>query len=202
MLYYYVDLETNGLSVEYHEVTEISIIRCSDLKQLTRFIKIEHPEKTSPQALTATGRTYADLKKGISKEEAVNDCHNFILSDGAPSAEHRCFIGHNVWSFDRRFCIALWEKVGKVFPASYWLDTKPMAKEYTKKLGMVKPSLTLKSCLGFCNIKARGKEHTAVSDTQNGYILYDYLKKHGVDHLQFIKKHELEEQPNDEEENE
>lgn len=200
MNYFLLDVETNGLDSKVHEVSEISIIRCADLKQMTRLIKIERPEKTSPRALEATGRTFADLKKGISKEEAVEACHNFILSDDAPSPEHRCIIGHNVFAFDRRFVIELWNKCGKVFPATFWLDTKVMAKEYAKKNGMVKPSLTLKSCLGFCNIKPRGKEHTAVSDTQNNYILYDFLKKNGVDHLPYIKRHDLEENYNSDDE--
>jgi DNA polymerase III epsilon subunit-like protein len=71
MFYYVLDVETTGLKCDWHEVTEISLIRCSDRHQLTKYIKAEHPWRASPEALSATGRTKQDLLKGISKFEAV-----------------------------------------------------------------------------------------------------------------------------------
>lgn len=188
MLHYYViDLETNGLKCDWHETSEISLIRCSDRHQLSRFIKIKHPERTSGEALHVTGRTLEDLQKGDPAESVVKIFDDFIISDGQTN-ENRVFIGHNV-SFDRRFVYDLWGKFGKIFPGNLWLDTKTMAKQYANlTLGMVKPKLTLGACLEFTGIKARGTAHNAVSDTQNTYILHNSLVKYGVDYLPAIKR--------------
>jgi DNA polymerase III epsilon subunit-like protein len=109
MNYYIIDVETTGLKVAYHEVTQISIIRCADRFQLNRFIRAEYPQRVDPRALEATGRKRADILVGINRAEAVEACESFIKED-EQTPEHRCFIGHNV-SFDRRFVYELWSSL-------------------------------------------------------------------------------------------
>lgn len=185
--FYVIDVETNGLDSKRHEITEISIIRCEDRFQLAKFIKIEHPERTSREALNATNRTMADLKNGIPAVEAVNAVDNFLQEDGL-TAEYRCMIAHNA-SFDRRFVYALWNKYNKMFNAVCWLDTKPAVKSYVQRnLGIEKPKLTLQASLDMLTIKARGIAHSAISDTQNTYILHNHLLKQGFDFLPHIKR--------------
>ena len=76
-------------------MVEISVIRAQDRMQITRQIKCLSPERSSFDALKATGKTLADLEIGISKEQAINDVHKFLELDGANAAS-RCLIGHNV----------------------------------------------------------------------------------------------------------
>lgn len=195
--YFTIDIESLGLKCGYHEITEVSIINNTDRRQLSKFIWPEHPERVSQEALDVTGRTRADLLKGIPKKEAVEMFDKFINQDGL-TPEHRVMIGHNV-SFDRRFVHHLWGSLGKVFPANLWLDTKTLAKEYlTKQLGIIKPKLTLHASLEQCGIKPKLAAHNAINDTQSTYILHNHLIKNNIDYLPFIKRH-LHEEANDSE---
>lgn len=185
--YYIVDTETNGLKASWNEVTQISIIRCSDRNQLSKYIKIEYPSRTNPEALKVTNRTMADLLKGQSKEEVVKACDDFFAQDDA-SEEARCLIAHNS-SFDKRFCHALWESCGKKLPVNLWLCTMACSKYHlTRKLGIEKPSVKLDSCMDHFGLTKRGISHNAIVDTQNTYILYEHLKKESFDFLPYIKR--------------
>lgn len=187
LIYYLVDLESSGLSLERNEVTQISIIRCSDRHQLSKYIKAEHPETASDEALRITNRTRADLLKGDSKESVVEFCDDFFKQDGA-TPEHRCMVGHNVHRFDQRFTHELWRKCGKQFQAHLWLDTLPFTKAYAKKFGIESPSFNLPSSLNILKIAAKGVAHNAITDSQNNYRLWKKLMESGVDHLDHIKR--------------
>jgi len=188
MIHYYVtDVETTGLRSGYHEVTQISIIRCSDRNQLNKYIKAEHVNRTSPRALEVTGRTYADLSKGEDKEPVVDFCDKFFNEDGA-SPEERCIIGHNVHRFDRRFLHHLWQSVNKKFPANLWLDTLPSTKKFASQKGIASDNFKLDSCLTVIGATPRPGGHNAVVDTQNTYILWKGLEKDGMDLLPFTQR--------------
>lgn len=186
--YFILDVETNGLSAQVHEVSQLSIIRCSDLVQLSRYVKIEHPEKTSREALIKTGRTYNDLLKGDEKLEVIDRVEKFLAEDGSHPDE-RCGVAHNA-SFDRRFLKAMWESVGKKFPVNNWLDTRPMAKKYAMKLGLEKPSMTLENILKFAEIKGFSNFHNAIDDTRNLYLFWKKSLDLGIDYLDCIKRDE------------
>lgn len=188
LFYYVVDVESTGLRPSWHEVTQISVIRCSDQNQLSRYIKAEYPERASKEALQVTGRTVADLSTGDPKNKVVELFHNWILQDGK-NEEGRCFIAHQA-SFDKNFCHALWGSVGKKFPANLWLDTKAFAKSWAIKLGIEKPSLTLQSSLEFTGIKpVKGVAHEAIADTRNCFLLWKKGMEQGLDHLACIKRY-------------
>lgn len=183
--YYTIDTETTGLNPDIHEVTQISIIRCSDKHQLDKYIKAEFPERATPQALAVTNRTYNDLLKGEDKLSVVEFCEKFIEEDNL-TPEHRCFIAHSA-SFDRKFCYKLWGSVNKKFPANLWLDTKEYTRSLAKKLGIAKPKLTLQASMELAGVKAKSGAHNALVDTQNAYLLWKKLMSE-VDHLNHIKR--------------
>lgn len=185
--FYIIDVETTGLKCGYHEVTQISIIRCTDRYQLNKFIRAEYPRRVDPRALEATGRKPSDLLIGVDKLEAIEACEKFLAED-QQTPEHRCIIGHNV-SFDRRFVYELWNSQKRNFPAICWLDTMSCAKQFmTKTLGLEKPKKGLHDALQNCGLKPRSGAHNAVSDTQNTYILHHHLSKQGFDFLPHIKR--------------
>jgi len=189
MLHYYViDTETTGLKPAYHEITQISIIRCTDRHQLSKFIKAEHPRRATPIALEITGRTMQDIQHGESKEAVVAAVDKFFAADGV-TAEHRCMVAHNA-PFDKNFCHALWDSVGSKFQAICWLDTKTLAKAWANKLGIIKPKLTLTASLEFTGLTPVDPGvHNAISDSRNTYLLMKRGMDEGLDHLACIKRY-------------
>lgn len=188
LTYYVIDTETTGLSAKIHDVTQISIIRCSDLVQLSRYIKAERPENASREALIKTGRTYQDILKGDAKIDVIKRVEDFLNEDGL-TPDHRCAVAHNS-NFDMRFLNATWESVGKKFPINNWLDTRPMAKKYAMKLGLEKPSMTLENILKFAEIKGFSNFHNAIDDTRNLYLFWKKSVDLGIDYLDCIKRYE------------
>lgn len=188
IIYYCTDVESTGLSSQKHETVQISIIRCTDRHQLSKYIIAEHPETASPEALKITGKTYADLLKGDRKEDVVDFCHSFFEQDGL-TPEHRCIVGHNVHRFDMRFLHTLWSKVGKEFPANLWLDTIPFTKAYAKKFGISSPGgFNLRASLDLVNIEVKHELHNALIDTQYNYRLWKKLMESGVDYVNHMKR--------------
>lgn len=186
IVYYVVDTETNGLKVGHHEITQISIIRCEDKVQMSRYIKIDHPDRSSEDALKITNRTIEDLKKGISKEEAIDLFSSFFEEDEKTS-EHRCVIAHNA-SFDRRHLYSMWGSLNKKFPADLWLDSKELGRSFAKKQGIIKPKLDLGNMLKIAGISPREGAHNAIIDTQNTYLLWKKMIDSNVDYLPLIKR--------------
>ncbi|HVI40054.1 MAG TPA: 3'-5' exonuclease [Anaerovoracaceae bacterium] len=190
--YYVIDTETTGFSPGWHEMTQISIIRCSDRHQLSKLIKAEYPKRVSPQALEVTNRTMKDLLVGDTRANVVEAVDSFLLSDGLTD-EHRCMIAHNA-PFDKNFCHALWASVGKKFPAICWLDTKTFAKLWANKLGLEKPKLTLAASMENVGLKPIDPGiHNAISDSRNTYLLWKRGMDEGLDHLACIKRYPHEE---------
>jgi DNA polymerase III epsilon subunit-like protein len=187
LAYYIIDTETNGLKSGYHTMTEIGIIRATDRVQLWRNIKCETPERSSFDALAITKKTLADLERGYSREEVVAECEKFFAEDGLTPA-HRCIVGHNIFTFDKRFLFALWESVGKEFPATLWLDTIPMTKQYAKDIGLIKPRVNLHAACDIVGVKKLSDSHNAKVDSRNTYLLWKNLvEDKKIDHLPFVK---------------
>lgn len=185
--YYILDTETTGLRANYHEMTEIGIIRADDRVQLWKQIRCDYPERASFDALAITKKTLADLANGEEKARVVEACDNFFAQDGL-TAQHRCIVGHNIHSFDKRFLFALWESVGKTFPATLWLDTIPMTKHYAKIIGLVKPKVNLHAACDIVGVKKISEAHNAKVDSRNSYLLWKNLvEDKKVDYLPFIK---------------
>lgn len=186
LIYYVLDCETTGLSTVTQEMCEISIIRCHDRLQLSEVIKCERPEAASADALRITNKTFDDLLKGNAKEYVVDRVDRFLSEDGL-TPNHRVCIGHNV-SFDRRFCYALWDKVGKEFQINLWLDSMALTKIYAKQMGLIKPKVNLNASCDMLGIKKLAGQHSAKGDTRNTYLLWKNLtEKHGIDSLPLIK---------------
>jgi len=185
--YYILDVESTGLKLGYHEITQISVLRYSDKTQMTKFIRPEYPERTSQQALDATGRTRADLYKGEPKEVVVAAIDAFIVQDKL-TPEHRVCVGHSI-GFDKNFCQTLWARLGKKFPMSLFLDTKTLAKMWAKQLGIEKPRLTLEASLSNAGLKPLDMNfHDAAADARNCYLLLKKGIDYGLDHLSLVKR--------------
>lgn len=187
LAYYVIDTETTGLKPDWHEITQISIIRFEDRHQISKFIRARYPKRANPEALRITGKTEADLRIGEDRVTAVEAIDKFIRSDGLTD-EHRCMIAHNA-PFDKNFCHALWKSVGKVFPAICWADSKTLAKTWAVKLGIEKPKLSLAAALEFTGIVPVPGQHNAISDSRNTYLLWKKGVESGVDYFPAIKRY-------------
>lgn len=186
LCYYVIDTETTGIKCNYHEITEIGIVRCSDKMLLWRNLRCKYPERASYDALAITNKTIEDLHYGSDPSEVVDLCNKFFNEDGLTPA-HRCIICHNV-SFDKRFLHALWEQEGKSFPANLWLDTMSLTREYAKKMGMIKPKINLQASCDMLGIKKSAGIHNAKSDSKNTFLLHKALvEDKKIDALPFIK---------------
>lgn len=196
LLYYVIDTETTGLKANYHEMTEIGIIRCTDRVQLWRQIKCEYPERANFDALAITKKSMADLERGYLKANVLEECEKFFAEDGATPA-HRCIVAHNA-PFDRKFLHALWEQHGKTFPANLWLDTISLTKDFLKRtdnstLNIVKTatgrvSTQLHACCDMVGVKKISEAHNAKVDSRNTYLLFKNLTEvQKMDHLPHIK---------------
>jgi DNA polymerase III alpha subunit (gram-positive type) len=184
--FYVLDLETTGLSKDIHEITELCLIRAEDRMTLNRQVKVNHPENASFDAMKITGKSFDDLKKGISPIQLIKDVEDFLAQDGIPPS-HKCLIGHNLTAFDRVFLWKLWEDNNKKFGFDMYLDTLHMARDYGKKIGLIKPKLSLGASCDLLQIKKVAGEHNASSDTKNTYFLWERLMKE-VDYLKHIKR--------------
>ena len=184
--YYVIDTETTGLKANYHEMTEIGIIRCTDRVQVHRCIKCENPERANFDALAITKKTMDDLSQGFERSAVVAECNKFFNEDGAtPSA--RVIIGHNI-GFDRRFLHALWESQGQEFPAHLWLDTIDLTKAYLKIIGIKTRKVNLHASCDYVGIKKISEAHNAKVDSRNTYLLHrDLVEIKNIDYLPFIK---------------
>jgi DNA polymerase III epsilon subunit-like protein len=184
--YLVVDLESNGIKCGYHEVNEISIIRCSDRMQLTEFIKCDYPERSNLDALNITKKTLADLSMGNSKEKVIDKIDKFLNEDGLSSG-HRCLIAHNA-AFDRRFLHKMYESVGKKLEADLWLCTMALTRAYAKSIGIIKPRVNLHASIELVGIKKFADKHNSKVDSRNTYLLWkDLVENKKVDYLSHIK---------------
>lgn len=189
--YYVIDTETTGLKTNYHEMTEIGIIRCTDRVQVWRQIKCDYPERANFDALAITKKTMADLERGYDKHAVVAECDKFFAEDGLTPA-HRCIVAHNA-PFDKKFLQALWDQCGKQFPAHLWLCTMALSRDYAKKQGLMakgmpKQKVNLHASCDLVGIKKISEAHNAKVDSRNTYLLYKNLvEDKKVDYLPFIK---------------
>lgn len=192
--YYILDTETTGLSSDIHEIVQVSVLRFADKFQTTRNVKAKHPERASPEALRITKKTINDLKFGDERSDVVKELTEFFMEDDSQTT-HRCIVAHNA-SFDQRFCHAMWQREGLVFPADLWLCTKEFTRKYAKKQGLQKIAeiqgtpklkLTLEYCLKACELKPISGAHNAVVDTYNTLNLFQFLMDQNIGHASVMK---------------
>lgn len=199
--YYILDTETTGLKAGYHEINQIAIIRVATEEEFTAKIRCRFPNRASPQALEIQGVTKQSLILGEDPEPVVDRIDQFFEQDGKTS-EHRCIVAHNE-SFDRRFCHALWDDVGKVFKAHLWMCTKKFSQAYTKKNGIEKVaalqseanvltkrgvSYSLDNLMIGFELPIRGKSHTAIGDSRNTVTLFRHLMDQNLDYVRIIRR--------------
>lgn len=206
--YYILDTETTGLSVDYHEINQISVLRVSDSVQFSTSIKVKKPNFYNAGALEVQGIRPSDLRKGIPIEEAVESIDMLLAEDGKTKA-HRCIVAHNA-PFDRKFVHRAWDNVGKEFPADLWLCTQSFAKRYVKKhggmkvaqaqvsggvdgikkdkAGNLKPKFGLDNFMIGVGLNPTAGAHRAEIDVQNTQVLYNWLMNSNTEHVSLIKR--------------
>jgi DNA polymerase III epsilon subunit-like protein len=207
--YYIADTETTGLSVDKHEINQISVMRVADEKQLTIQIKIRNPNCYDIRALDIQGISPDDLKIGKPLEEAVEEFDSFLKEDGKSKA-HRCMICHNA-PFDRKFLQCAWNNVGKEFLADLWLDTQTFAKRYVAKScngvkiaqaqlnggvdgikkdksGSLKPKFGLGNLIIGFGIVPDAGSHQAEVDVINTNKLYHWLMQTNTEYVSLIER--------------
>jgi len=186
---YVLDTETSGLKPGFHEITEISILRCEDLEQRVWKLNIHHPERFSKEAIMVTGQNVNSiLKRGIYLEDSMDDINDFLKEDNN-DADGRVIIAHN-GCFDRRQIEHNWGMHKKTFPANYWLDTKEMARKYIRKDLKLqgRQSVALGRLLDFLKIKnIEANAHSAEVDVRNTFRLWKYLEARGISNIEFTK---------------
>ena len=204
--YYILDTETTGLSVDAHEINQLSVLRVIDKEQLSLQIKVKRPHVYSAQALEVQGITPDDLKKGVSIEEAIESVDLFLKEDGQTQA-HRCIIAHNA-PFDRKFIHRAWDRAGKEFPADLWLCTQSFAKRHVKKhnngdkiaqaqmdagieikrdkYGSLKPKFGLNNFMVGVGLIPKVGAHSAEIDVQNTDVFYNWLMNSNTEHVSLI----------------
>lgn len=205
--FYIADIETTGLSVDKHEINQISILRVSTKKQLTINIRVKNPQIYDKRALDIQGIEPEDLKHGVYIADAVNQINDFIKEDGNKKAG-RCFIAHNA-SFDRKFIIRAYDELDQVFPADLWLCSQSFSKRYVKKhavevkiaqaqkdsgediktdkSGRLKPKFGLTNMLIGLKLPQKLGAHQAAIDVQNTDTLFEFLINSGTEYLSLIE---------------
>lgn len=182
-----LDIETNGLA-DFHEITEISILNCSSMEQVTWDIKIKYPQRSSKDALLITGKTAQELAtRGRYIEQVIPEINEFIQSI-SKDPDDIIAIGHNV-SFDRRFLENKWKANNSKFPVNYYLCTMEMSKRFSRNILNIKNkmSFSLSNMLKIASIKEIPGQHQSTIDVQNCYRLYMYMKSRGMPDTEFIK---------------
>lgn len=180
----------------YHEINQISVLRCSDEKQLCLKIAVNFPSRANPVSLEIQGITLADLREGLDKKDALTQIHNFIEEDGS-SQRHRCIIAHNA-SFDRRFCHMEWDAVDLAFPADLWLCTQKFGKKYVKSKNLEarvasaqhekKPKFGLNPLLVGLGLNVVEGAHDAGVDVTNTNTLFKFFMESGVEHVSSMER--------------
>jgi len=182
------DIETTGLA-DYHEITEISILDCETLEQITWMVKIKHPEKASKEALFITKKTIPELlSRGRYIEEIIPEVNEFINSISSNDPDDIVVIGWNI-SFDRSRLENAWKNAGFMFPANYYLCAMEMSKKYVRNVlnKKEKMSFKLSNIMKFASINVDGENHDSQTDTQSTYKMYMFLKSRGMTDSEFIR---------------
>ena len=186
LAYYILDVETTGIKCGYHEITEISIIRCADKVQMTEMLKCNYPERANVDAMRITNKTWADLARGSERHDVLEKMDKFIKSDGL-TPDHRVCVAHN-YSFDKRFIHQFYKEYDREYPMNLWLCTMAMTKNYAKKAGIIKPKVNLQAACDIVGIKKYAAAHASKMDTRNTFLLWkDLCEQKGIDYLPMIK---------------
>ena len=203
-----MDTEVTGLSVDVHEINQISVQRVSDAKQYSAQIKVKKPHVYNYKALEVQGIHPSQLKVGIPVEQAVQEIDEFLSEDEKTKA-HRCIVAHNA-PFDRKFIHRAWDVVKKEFLADLWICTQSLAHRYVKKhgktkiaqtqknagvdlkvdkKGMLKPKFGLTNFMLGVGLTPKLGSHQAHVDVQNTLELFNwFLNSSRTEYLSLIER--------------
>ena len=169
----FIDLETTGVDMEKHEITEIAclVVDPKTLKIKKRFerkIMPENLELADPEALKLT-----EFSKKVWQKEAKP--LEKVIKDLNKLAPGGMFIGWNT-SFDRPFLEkVIREKKMELNYDYHWLDVSSLV--YEEFFSDKKPKkLKLTAACKVLGVP-RGKAHTAMADVKATLEVYRHLRK-------------------------
>lgn len=173
----FIDLETTGLLLEWHEIIEIGCIvarqipqdfggaRMEVIEEIEFKVRPDHIETADPKGLEINGYDPAAWANAISLKEALA-----ALSEKTKGA---IMVAHN-GAFDRAFLEHGFEKTGVKDQMHYHqLDTIPIAFAKLYAIPSVQ-KFSLKELCAYYGIENK-KAHTALSDARATYELYKKL---------------------------
>ena len=156
--YCVIDTETTGLSPDYCEIIEISMLRVRNNEIVKKYTQLIQPEESVPELITElTGIT----NEMVAGKPRIDDVKEEVLSFIGDDV----LLGHNT-SFDVRFINAAFgiELKNPYMDTRFW--TKKLFDCADYKLATLAEEFNLSK-----------SEHRALSDCIATKELYDYLKK-------------------------
>lgn len=171
-LFSFIDIETTGFKVGYHDIIEVAVVLADPAKdyevvdELELKIKPERIENADPQALRINGYNEAEWMFAYSLEQAMK-----MLAD---KVENTVMVAHNI-TFDWTFLEHAFREVG-IEPKFYRkLDSFSIAyAKFSNEPTVNKFSLkALAEYYGLTNEKA----HTALADTRVTVDIFRELMK-------------------------
>ena len=97
------DVETTGLSLEYHEIIEISAVRVKNGNICEVFSSLVHPSESIPQFITNLTGITNEMAKHAPEPQSVLPRFIEFIGDNV-------LVGHNAASFDMNFVYDACEK--------------------------------------------------------------------------------------------
>ena len=182
-----IDVETTGLSPEWHEIISFCGIKYNaKTRRETMFsckFKPRRPETIDPKAVEVNGYNEKDWENASDPRETVHQIKSFL--NGCT------VIGHNV-SFDIKFLSAFFSQMGTHPPLIYrHIDTVTLAHEHLVPCGL--QSLSMDSIRDFMGYP-RNPYHSARQDAKDCYKLYNSLSRAGsMKRLYWSLRHQLRE---------
>ncbi len=157
-----VDIETTGISPEYHRITEIGAIKVVEDEIVGTYSQLINPEAIVTEEITRiTGLTNAILESQPTLGEVYSEFYTFC--------EDLPLLGHNIM-FDFSFLKYHGNQLGYRFERS-GVDTYPLAHRYLPEL----KSKSLTSIIAYMGIE-REIAHRAFHDAKATYEVFAKFK--------------------------
>lgn len=158
-----VDIETTGISPEYHRITEIGALKVVEDVVVETYSQLINPEAVVTEEITRiTGLTNALLESQPTLEEVYPMFYTFC--------EELPLLGHNIM-FDYSFLKYHGNQLGFRFERS-GMDTYPLAHRFLPEL----KSKSLTSIIGHMGIE-REIAHRAYHDAKATYEVFHRFKE-------------------------
>lgn len=166
-----MDIETTGLKLEDHAITEIAAVRVRDGVVLEKFSTLVNPHRTIPSRITKiTGITEAMVENAPNINVALAQLVQFVGRE--------VIVMHNL-DFDMGFIefAANQHRIKLLF--RHAIDTLPLIKEVVKKAGESLPNYKLPTLAQYLGLEHK-PTHRGLADCLATACLLDYIMRRGA----------------------